>query len=140
MSITAAARAPDHDYFNLKVQNLRCKSLFFNSLAASRLKVHVIVCHLKKLLFTVASIDVFTLNGVSPIQLVAIIAFSAGVYAARFRTQPVSLVERAYQGKAWVALNIPPFAKGPGRMDRRSDAGRQIAKPISATYGPDFKG
>jgi hypothetical protein len=39
-----------------------------------------------------------------------------------------------------VALNIPPFAKGQGRMDRRSDAGWQIAKPISATYGPDFKG
>ena len=30
------------------------------------------------------SIGVFTLNGVSPIQLVAVIAFSGGVYAARF--------------------------------------------------------
>jgi hypothetical protein len=39
---------------------------------------------LKKLLLTVASIGVFTLNGVSPIQLVAVIAFSAGVYATRF--------------------------------------------------------
>jgi hypothetical protein len=39
---------------------------------------------LKKLLLAVASIGVFTLNGVSPIQLVAVIAFSAGVYAARF--------------------------------------------------------
>jgi len=78
VSITAAARAPtDNDH--------RCKSLFFNSLSVSRLKVHVIMCHLKKLLFTVASIGVFTLNGVSPIQLVAVIAFSAGVYATRFR-------------------------------------------------------
>jgi hypothetical protein len=39
---------------------------FFNSLSVSRLKVHVIVCHSKKLLFIVASIGVFTLNGVSP--------------------------------------------------------------------------
>jgi hypothetical protein len=39
---------------------------------------------LKKLLLAVASIGAFTLNGVSPIQLVAVIAFSAGVYAARF--------------------------------------------------------
>jgi hypothetical protein len=39
---------------------------------------------LKKLLLTVASIGVFTLNGVGPIQLVAVIAFSAGVCAARF--------------------------------------------------------
>jgi hypothetical protein len=58
--------------------------LFFNSLPVSHLNVHVIVCHLKKLLLAAASIGVFTLNGVSPIQLVAVIAFSAGVCAARF--------------------------------------------------------
>jgi len=39
---------------------------------------------LKKLFVAAASICVFTLNGVSPIQLVAVIAFSAGVYSARF--------------------------------------------------------
>jgi len=39
---------------------------------------------LTKLLVAAASIGVFTLNGVSPIQLVAVIAFSAGVYSARF--------------------------------------------------------
>jgi hypothetical protein len=50
---------------------------------SSHLKVHIIGCHLKKLLLAVASIGVFTLNGVSPIQLVAMIAFSAGVYAGR---------------------------------------------------------
>jgi hypothetical protein len=58
--------------------------LLFNSLPVSRLEVYVIGRHLKKLLLAVASIGVFTLNGVSPIQLVAVIAFSAGVYAARF--------------------------------------------------------
>jgi len=42
-----------------------------------------VVRHMKKLLLIVASIGVFTLDGVSPVQLVAVIAFSAGVYAAR---------------------------------------------------------
>ena len=39
---------------------------------------------MKKLLLAAALIGVFTLNGVSSIQLVAVIAFSAGVYSARF--------------------------------------------------------
>jgi hypothetical protein len=56
-------------HFNLKAQYLRSKSLLFNSLPVSRLEVYVIGCHLKKLLLAVASIGVFTLNGVSPIQL-----------------------------------------------------------------------
>ncbi len=75
--------APVLHHFNLKVQNLRCKSLFFNSLPVSRLKVRVIWCHLK-LFLAAALIGLFTLNGVSSIQLVAVIAFSAGIYAARF--------------------------------------------------------
>jgi hypothetical protein len=43
---------------------------------------------LKKLLVAAAAIGVFTLNGVSPIQLVAVIAFSAGVYSTRFLLGP----------------------------------------------------
>ena len=43
---------------------------------------------LKKLLVAAAAIGVFTLNGVSPIQLVAVIAFSAFVYSTRFLLGP----------------------------------------------------
>ena len=52
--------------------------------------------HLKKLLLTVASIGVFTLNGVSPILLVAVIAFSAGVYAAQFLPATSAPIEQNY--------------------------------------------
>ena len=49
-----------------------------------RLRFHPNGVTLKKLFVAAASICVFTLNGVSPVQLVAVIAFSAGVYSARF--------------------------------------------------------
>jgi hypothetical protein len=39
---------------------------------------------MKKLLLAVALIALFTLNGVDQVQLVAVIAFSAGVYVTRF--------------------------------------------------------
>jgi hypothetical protein len=38
---------------------------------------------MKKLLLAAVLIGLFTLNGVDQIQLVAVIAFSAGVYATR---------------------------------------------------------
>jgi hypothetical protein len=69
------------DHPNQKVQNLRCKCLFFSSLPVSRLKVHVIRYRRLKLLLAAALI------GVSPIQLAAVITFSAGVYTARFLKQ-----------------------------------------------------
>jgi hypothetical protein len=75
------------DHLNQKVQNLRCKCLFFSLLPVSRLKVHVIRYRRLKLLLAAALIGLFTLNGVSPIQLAAVIAFSAGVYTARFLKQ-----------------------------------------------------
>jgi hypothetical protein len=52
-----------------------------------RTEVHVIRYRSLKLLLAAALIGLFTLNGVSPIQLVAIIAFSAGVYTARLLEQ-----------------------------------------------------
>jgi hypothetical protein len=41
---------------------------------------------LKKLLLAAAAFAVFTLNGVDAVQLVAAIAFLAGVFCARFQT------------------------------------------------------
>jgi hypothetical protein len=52
------------------------------------------VYHLKKLLLTVASIGAFTLNGASRVQLVAVIAFSAGIYATP--TGELSTISRNY--------------------------------------------
>jgi hypothetical protein len=75
------------DHLNQKLQNLHCKCLFFSSLPVSRSEVHDIRYRHLKLLLAAALIGVFTLNGVSPIQLVALIAFSAGVYSARFLKQ-----------------------------------------------------
>jgi hypothetical protein len=40
----------------------------------------------KKLLLAAVSVAVFTFNGVNQVQLVAVIAFSAGVFAGRFRS------------------------------------------------------
>jgi len=40
----------------------------------------------KKLLLAAVSVTVFPLNGVNQVQLVAVIAFSAGVFAGRFRS------------------------------------------------------
>jgi hypothetical protein len=42
---------------------------------------------LKRLLLAAVLISAFTLNGVDAIQLVAAIAFSAGVFSARFFDQ-----------------------------------------------------
>jgi hypothetical protein len=39
---------------------------------------------MKKLLLAAVLIALFTLNGVDQVQLVAVIAFSAGVYVTRF--------------------------------------------------------
>jgi hypothetical protein len=39
---------------------------------------------MKKLLLATVLIALFTLNGVDQVQLVAVIAFSAGVYVTRF--------------------------------------------------------
>jgi hypothetical protein len=41
---------------------------------------------MKKLLLAAVSFAVFTLHGLDQVQLVAVIAFSAGVYAPRFLT------------------------------------------------------
>ena len=41
---------------------------------------------MKKLLLAAVCVAVFTFNGVNQIQLVAVIAFSAGVFAGRFRS------------------------------------------------------
>lgn len=41
---------------------------------------------MKKLLLAAVSVAVFTFNGVNQVQLVAVIAFSAGVFAGRFRS------------------------------------------------------
>ena len=41
---------------------------------------------MKKLLLAAVSVTVFTLNGVNQVQLVAVIAFSAGIFAGRFRS------------------------------------------------------
>jgi hypothetical protein len=38
---------------------------------------------MKKLLLAALAITVFTFNGADPVQVVAVIAFTAGVYAAR---------------------------------------------------------
>jgi hypothetical protein len=40
----------------------------------------------KKLLLAAVSVAVFTFNGVNQVQLVAVIAFSTGVFAGRFRS------------------------------------------------------
>ena len=40
---------------------------------------------MKKLLLAAVLIALFTLNGVDQVQLVAVMAFSAGVYATRFQ-------------------------------------------------------
>jgi hypothetical protein len=43
---------------------------------------------MKKLLLAAVAIAVFTLHGLDQVQLVAVIAFSAGVYATRFLPGP----------------------------------------------------
>jgi hypothetical protein len=40
---------------------------------------------MKKLLVAAVAFAVFTLNGLDPLQLVGVIAFSAGIFAERFR-------------------------------------------------------
>jgi hypothetical protein len=40
---------------------------------------------MKKLLVAAVAIAVFTLNGLDPLQLVGVIAFSAGIFAERLR-------------------------------------------------------
>ncbi len=51
---------------------------------------------MKKLLLAAISFVVFTLNGLDRVQLAAVIAFSAGVFAGRFRSgekeEPLSSV------------------------------------------------
>lgn len=42
--------------------------------------------HMKKLLLAAVSLAVFTLHGLDQVQLVAVIAFSAGGYAPRLLT------------------------------------------------------
>jgi len=41
---------------------------------------------MKKLLLAAISLGVFTLNGLDRVQLTAVIAFSVGVFVARFRS------------------------------------------------------
>jgi hypothetical protein len=52
--------------------------------------------NMKKLLLAAVSFAVFTLNGLDRVQLVGVIAFSAGVFAGRFRSgenqEPLSSV------------------------------------------------
>jgi O-acetyl-ADP-ribose deacetylase (regulator of RNase III) len=52
----------------------------------------------KKLLLAAVSVTVFTLNGVNQVQLVAVIAFSAGVFAGRFRSASVITVTELTSG------------------------------------------
>jgi hypothetical protein len=69
---------------------------------------------LKKLLLAAAAFAVFTLNGVDAVQLVAAIAFLAGVFCARFQTvaslpappksQPACLVVWVTTGSVAVRL------------------------------------
>jgi hypothetical protein len=56
---------------------------------------------MKKLLLAAVSFAVFTLNGLDRVQLVAVIAFSVGVFAGRFRwgenQEPLSSVIECQQ-------------------------------------------
>jgi hypothetical protein len=54
---------------------------------------------MKKLLVAAVALAVFTLNGLDPLPLVGVIAFSGGVFAGRFRggqrtKEPLSLSSR----------------------------------------------
>jgi hypothetical protein len=51
----------------------------------------------KKLLLAAVCVAVFTFNGVNQVQLVAVIAFSAGVFAGRFEPKNPSFSHHSYR-------------------------------------------
>jgi hypothetical protein len=72
---------------------------------------------MKKLLLAAVSFAVFTLNGLDRVQLAAVIAFSAGVFAGRWFSPDGSgkpLPKLALLRAELVAITSQPFGYGAG--------------------------